>query len=114
MAPHSMESILQQPQWPAALSNLVTWCLMWDPKNRPTSAQALNHEYFTDAVDPLRPKSSASRLLGRKQSDRSFKSSKEPGETPPLSTKASWFRRSLIGRESPAPVLEQDEPSRAV
>ncbi|KAL2008647.1 hypothetical protein VTN00DRAFT_6841 [Thermoascus crustaceus] len=116
MAPHSMESILQPPQWPAALSNFVTWCLMWDPKNRPTSSQALNHEYFADAVDPLRPKSSTSRLLGRKQSDKSFKSlSKETGDSPSLSvsSKPSWFRRSLIGRsESPAPTVEQDSSSR--
>lgn len=114
MAPHAMESILQPPQWPAALSNFVTWCLMWDPKNRPTSSQALNHEYFADAVDPLRPKSSTSRLLGRKQSDKSFKSlSKEPGDSPSLSSKSSWFRRSIIGRsESPAPAVEQDNASR--
>ncbi|PGH08515.1 CMGC/RCK/MAK protein kinase [Polytolypa hystricis UAMH7299] len=106
MAPHSMESILQTPQWPVPLSNFVTWCLMWDPKSRPTSTQALNHEYFTDAVDPLRPKSSTPRLLGRKQSDKSFKSM--PSDSPNLSTKPSWFRRSLIGRDSPAPVLEHE------
>ncbi|KAK2771767.1 hypothetical protein FQN53_004901 [Emmonsiellopsis sp. PD_33] len=112
MAPHSMESILQPPHWPVALSNFVTWCLMWDPKARPTSTQALNHEYFVDAVDPLRPKSS--RLLGRKQSDKSFKTgSRDPNDSPGLSAKSSWFRRSLIGgRESPAPVLEQDEGRR--
>ncbi|KAJ9198915.1 hypothetical protein DTO166G4_3745 [Paecilomyces variotii] len=112
MAPHSMESILQPPQWPVALSNFVTWCLMWDPKNRPTSTQALNHEYFADAVDPLRPKSSTARLLGRKQSDKSFKSmSKEAGESPTLSSKSSWFRRSLIGRsDSPAaPVAAEND-----
>jgi meiosis induction protein kinase IME2/SME1 len=84
---------------------------MWDPKNRPTSTQALSHEYFADAVDPLRPKSSTTKLLGRKQSDRSFKT-KETVESPTLSSKPSWFRRSLIvgsGRDSPAPLLEQDE-----
>lgn len=113
MAPHSMESILQQPQWPAALSQFVTWCLMWDPKNRPTSTQALNHEYFADALDPLRPKSSTARLLGRKHSDKSFKTaSRETTDSPTLSTKSSWFRRSLIGRsESPAPPVD-DEPAR--
>ncbi|PLB55698.1 kinase-like protein [Aspergillus steynii IBT 23096] len=113
MAPHSMESILQQPQWPAALSQFVTWCLMWDPKNRPTSTQALNHEYFADALDPLRPKSSTARLLGRKHSDKSFKTpSRETTDSPTLSTKSSWFRRSLIGRsESPAPNVD-DEPSK--
>ncbi|KAJ9294679.1 hypothetical protein DTO271G3_6599 [Paecilomyces variotii] len=112
MAPHSMESILQPPQWPVALSNFVTWCLMWDPKNRPTSTQALNHEYFADAVDPLRPKSSTARLLGRKQSDKSFKSmSKEASESPTLSSKSSWFRRSLIGRsDTPAaPVAAEND-----
>ncbi|KAI1934265.1 Serine/threonine protein kinase [Ophidiomyces ophidiicola] len=108
MAPHSLESILQPPEWPAALSQFVTWCLMWDPKCRPTSTQALNHEYFADAVDPLRPRSSTARLLGRKQSDKSFKTQSN-GDSPGLSSKASWFRRSLIGRsDSPAPLLEMD------
>ncbi|EEP81596.1 hypothetical protein UREG_06461 [Uncinocarpus reesii 1704] len=107
MAPHSLESILQPSQWPASLSRFVTWCLMWDPKNRPTSTQALNHEYFTDAVDPLRPRSSTARLLGRKQSDKGFKAQGN-GDSPGLSSKPSWFRRSLIGRsDSPAPLLEQ-------
>lgn len=106
MAPHSLESVLPPSHWPASLSHFVTWCLMWDPKQRPTSAQALNHEYFTDAVDPLRPKSSASRLIGRRQSDKSFKSN-NASDSPSLSSKHSWFRRSLIGgRESPAPVIE--------
>ncbi|KAJ5720506.1 uncharacterized protein N7483_008440 [Penicillium malachiteum] len=114
MAPHAMDTVLQQPQWPAALAEFVTWCLMWDPKNRPTSTQALNHEYFVDAMDPLRPKSStSSRLLGRKQSERSFKSpTLTPSDSPTLSTKPSWFRRSLIGRsESPVPS-EIDSPVR--
>ncbi|KAL2680560.1 hypothetical protein Neosp_008162 [[Neocosmospora] mangrovei] len=96
MAPHAMDTILQTPQWPTALSQFVTWCLMWDPKNRPTSSQALAHEYFLDAVDPMRPKSSASRILGRKQSDLG-RSSKDSSTTP-TSTKQSWFRKSLIGR----------------
>lgn len=97
MAPHAMDTILQAPQWPASLSHFVTWCLMWDPKNRPTSTQALAHEYFTDAVDPLRPKSSASRILGRKQSDLG-RSSKDSASTTPTASKPSWFRKSLIGR----------------
>ncbi|EGR47028.1 hypothetical protein MKX07_003901 [Trichoderma sp. CBMAI-0711] len=97
MAPHAMDTILQTPQWPPALSHFVTWCLMWDPKNRPTSTQSLNHEYFADATDPSRPKSSASKILGRKQSDLS-RTSKE-GLAPSNSvSKPSWFRKSLIGR----------------
>jgi meiosis induction protein kinase IME2/SME1 len=107
MAPHSMDTILQPPQWPIAFSNFITWCLMWDPKNRPTSRQALDHEFFADAVDPLRPKS-ASRLLGRKHSDLSFKSAKDSHDTPPTTTKPSWFRRSLIARES-APAVPQHD-----
>ena len=106
MAPHAMETILQPPQWPLAFSSFVSWCLMWDPKNRPTSKQALEHEFFADAVDPLRPKSS-SRLLGRKHSDLSFMS-KDSGEIPISNSKPSWFRRSLIARDS-APVVSQQE-----
>ncbi|CAK7263294.1 Serine/threonine protein kinase [Sporothrix epigloea] len=100
MAPHAMDTILKLPQWPASLSHFVTWCLMWDPKTRPTSKQALAHEYFADAVDPLRPKSSASRMLGRKQSDLG-RSSKDSASSATTSTKQSWFRKSLIGRSEP-------------
>lgn len=96
MAPHSMDTILQQPQWPASLSHFVTWCLMWDPKNRPTSTQALAHEYFSDAVDPLRPKSSASRILGRKPSELGRSNKDMPPQV--ITNKPSWFRKSLIGR----------------
>lgn len=107
MAPHSMDTILQSPQWPASLSQFVTWCLMWDPKNRPTSTQALAHEYFVDAVDPLRPKSSASKILGRKQSD--VGRAKDTSSSTPTSSKPSWFRKSLIGRsevaEAPAEAV---------
>jgi meiosis induction protein kinase IME2/SME1 len=99
MAPHAMDTILQSPQWPASLSNFVTWCLMWDPKARPTSTQAIAHEFFTDAVDPLRPKSSASRMLGRQKSDLSYRGSKDSADIiPTSSSKQSWFRKSLIGR----------------
>jgi meiosis induction protein kinase IME2/SME1 len=96
MAPHSMDTFLPTPQWPASLARFVTWCLMWDPKNRPTSSQAIAHEYFADAVDPLRPKSSASKMLGRKQSDVSR--GKDSVTSTPTSSKPSWFRKSLIGR----------------
>ena len=106
MAPHAMDTILQSPQWPQSFSNFVTWCLMWDPKNRPTSIQAMEHEFFTDAVDPLRPKSS-SRLLGRKHSDLSFRSKENE---PVLASKPSWFRRSLIARES-APAVPLHDSS---
>lgn len=113
MAPHAMETILQSPQWPPALSHFVTWCLMWDPRNRPTSSQALMHDYFQDAVDPLRPKSSASKILGRKQSDLGC-SSKDAGGAAQASSKSSWFRKSLIGRgeasepPDPAQVLGKE------
>lgn len=111
MAPHAMDTILLSPQWPASLSQFVTWCLMWDPKNRPTSSQALAHEYFTDAVDPLRPKSSASRILGRKQSDLSHRgSTKDPATPTPTNSKPSWFRKSLIGRTEAAEAPSQGSP----
>src|ERR1700761_4086721 len=104
MAPHTMDSILQPPHWPTALSDFVTWCLMWDPKNRPTSSQALRHEYFTDAYDPLRPKTSSSRLLSSKKSNLS-ELQRDPNDTQPSLTSktSSWFRKSLIARESSAP-----------
>ena len=106
MAPHYMETVLRPPQWPVALSKLVSWCLMWDPRNRPTSAEAMRHEYFIDAIDPLQPKSSNTRLLGKKYSGAESKSTKESGETPTLSSKPSWFRKSLVARES-APSVPQ-------
>ncbi|KAH5691724.1 hypothetical protein HBI23_009550 [Parastagonospora nodorum] len=105
MAPHSLDTLLPTPQWPASLSQFVTWCLLWDPRARPTSAQALAHEYFQDAVDPLRLKSSSSKLLGRKPSELSTKDS--PDASPSLSSKtSSWLRRSLVARES-APAVPQ-------
>jgi meiosis induction protein kinase IME2/SME1 len=103
MAPHSMDTFLPSPQWPTSLARFVTWCLMWDPKNRPTSTQALAHEYFADAVDPMRPKSSASKILGRKQSDVSR--GKDSVTSTPTSSKPSWFRKSLIGRSESAEVI---------
>ena len=108
MAPHSIDTVLQAPRWPASLSKFVTWCLMWDPRNRPTSTEALNHEYFHDAVDPLRPRSAASRMMNRKQSDLSHRTSSRDAlePTPVLHSKPSWFRKSLIGRES-APAIPQ-------
>lgn len=111
MAPHALDTILQAPQWPASLANFVTLCLMWDPRGRPTSTQALAHEYFQDAFDPLRLKSSSSRLLGRKQSDISGKES--PDASPSLTSKtSSWLRRSLVARES-APAVPQHTSTQA-
>lgn len=105
-----MDTILQYPQWPASLAHFVTWCLMWDPRSRPTSTQALAHEYFQDAFDPLRLKSSSSRLLGRKQSDISARDA--PDASPSITSKtSSWLRRSLVARES-APAVPQHSPAR--
>ncbi|KAK3986269.1 kinase-like domain-containing protein [Cladorrhinum sp. PSN332] len=112
MAPHSMDTILQTPQWPASLAHFVTWCLMWDPKTRPTSTQALAHEYFADAVDPLRPKSSTSKILGRKQSDIG-RNKEASATTPTAASKPSWFRKSLIGRSESAEVIVAAPPLQA-
>ena len=112
MAPHSLDTLLPSPQWPPSLARFVTWCLLWDPKARPTSTQALAHEYFEDAVDPLQSKlSSTSKLVSRKQSQLLNESS----DSPQSITKApSWFRRSLGHRDSPTPtVQEHSSPAQA-
>lgn len=70
----------------------------------------MEHEFFADAVDPLRPKSS-SRLLGRKHSDLSFRS--KDGTESPLHSKPSWFRRSLVARESAPAVPQNQAPAEA-
>lgn len=111
MAPHSIETILRPPQWPAALSSFVTSCLMWDPRNRPTSTQALKHGYFADALDPLRPKSSTSRFLGRKQYTAESKPHRDSSDSPQLSSKPSWFRKSLIGKDNASAVPPHDTTS---
>ncbi|TQS35953.1 hypothetical protein Golomagni_03611 [Golovinomyces magnicellulatus] len=99
MAPHSISNILQTPDWPTSLSNLVTWCLMWDPKNRPTSTQALAHEFFVDAFDPIQSKISTSKNLNRKHSDLAYRNSKDcTGTNQITQSKSSWFKKSLIGR----------------
>lgn len=92
-----MDKILLAPQWPTSLCNFVTQCLMWDPKNRPTSVQALAHEYFIDAVDPLRPRSTTPSKILRKHSELTTRPSRETIEAPTLSSKPSWFRKSFIG-----------------
>lgn len=102
MAPHSIETILRPPQWPVALSSFVTWCLMWDPRNRPTSAQAMKHEYFADAVDPLRPTSSTSRLIAKKHASIDSKSQRDSSDIPAYSSRPSWFRKSIIRNSSPS------------
>ncbi|EMD01254.1 hypothetical protein BAUCODRAFT_144800 [Baudoinia panamericana UAMH 10762] len=96
MAPHSLETVLPAPTWPASFANFVTWCLMWDPKVRPTSRQALEHDFFADALDPLLPKSSnTTRMLGRKASNVGTMS-EHPEVVHALTTKtSSWFRKSL-------------------
>lgn len=109
MAPHSLETHLPAPMWPASLAQFVTWCLMWDPKVRPTSRQALEHEFFTDAIDPLRPKSSSTnRMLGRKTSGIIQNASDNADASPALSTKtSSWFRKSLGSKDVLPPAVPE-------
>src|ERR1700761_3899228 len=114
MAPHSLETVLPPPHWPASLAQFVTWCLMWDPKTRPTSRQALEHEYFTDALDPLRPKSSSTgRILSRKHVSQTPPN--EPVESGQgLSTEtSSRFRKSITGRDVAPPVPEHIPSAKA-
>ena len=98
-----METILRPPQWPTAFSNFVTQCLMWDPKSRPTSAEAMRHEYFADAVDPLRPKSS--RLTSKnKHTSIDSKAPRDSSDGGALTShRSSWFRKSIVREPSPAP-----------
>ena len=105
-----MEMILRTPQWPRALSDFVTWCLMWDPRNRPTSEEAMRHEYFADAIDPLRPRSSTSRILGKKHTSVDGKSQRESADGSTAYSKPSWFRKSLVRDHTPVmptPPVEQ-------
>ncbi|KAI9888659.1 MAG: hypothetical protein M1814_006556 [Vezdaea aestivalis] len=113
MSPHSIDTILRPTHWPAELCEFVTWCLMWDPRSRPTSTQSLQHSYFADATDPLRPKTSSSRHITKKPVDLP-KSQRDSGEIPQLTSKASWFRKSLIGRESPAPQQPRPMPEHTI
>ena len=132
-----MESILAAPTWPVSLAQFVTWCLMWDPKSRPTSIQALQHEYFRDAVDPLLPRSSTPSRIPRKNSELAMKPSRDSmmndanaaapvaasataaataNPPPTLEKKNSWFRKSFIGGRadggvvSPPPTTNADKP----
>ena len=74
---------------------------MWDPRTRPTATEALRHEYFSDAVDPLRPRSARSGLL-KKHMSVDVKALRDSTETPTLSTsRSSWFRKSIIREHSP-------------
>ena len=89
---------------------------MWDPRNRPTSAEAMNHPYFADAFDPLRPKSSTSRILGKKHSSIDNRSQRDSVEGPATnSSRPSWFRKSIIRESAPNvpthPVTNQPPPS---
>lgn len=104
-----MDAILPAPQWPPTLRDFVTQCLLWDPKSRPTTAECLQHDYFQDAHDPLRPKSS-SRLMVRKRSDLGHQRSNQSIDSQSLTSKgASWIRKSLVNRES-APAVPQHVP----
>lgn len=102
MTPQSIEQhYLPLSQWPASLSNFVTSCLLWDPRGRPTSGQALAHEYFAGAIDPLKPKpTTQTRALRSRQSELgrpSMEQVSQPVIQPVLQSKPSWFRKSFAG-----------------
>lgn len=108
-----MNAILPAPEWPTSLCHLISWTLQWDPRNRPTADECLKHDYFTDAIDPLRPKSASLRLhLGRKHSDRSTSSLDQHSDSSETFSKrtSSWLRKSIIARDS-TPIITQHVPS---
>lgn len=108
MAPVPMESILATPTWPTSLAHFVTWCLMWDPRSRPTSVQAIQHEYFKDAVDPLLPRTSTPSRIVKKTSELTMKPSRDSmtDSIPTLEKKGSWFRKSFM--VSPPPTTNPE------
>jgi meiosis induction protein kinase IME2/SME1 len=119
MAPVAMESILATPTWPTSLANFVTWCLMWDPRSRPTSVQALQHEYFKDAVDPLLLRASTPSRVGKRNGELASKQSRDSimDNHPTLEKKNSWFRKSFIGNRtegvvSPPPTNNPDKDTK--
>ncbi|KAF3093879.1 hypothetical protein TWF569_010647 [Orbilia oligospora] len=111
MTPQSIEQhYLPLSQWPASLSQFVTSCLLWDPRGRPTSTQALAHEYFVDAIDPLKPKpipQPQTRALRSRQSELARPSMEQVAQPTPqsnLNTKHSWFRKSFAGTNTASVV----------
>lgn len=79
---------------------------MWDPRNRPTSAEAMKHEYFADAVDPLRPATTTSRPVSKKHASVDGKSQRDSSDNPANSSRPSWFRKSIIRNSSPAVPIQ--------
>jgi len=118
MAPHTIDEFLPAPEWPAELCDFITWCLAWDPDQRPTATDAMHHQYFADALDPVRPKSAASsRMLGRKTPDHEMPQDPRDSNHTLTSRTSSWFRKSLNAKDhAPAiqhqPVLRAESPVR--
>lgn len=112
MMPHGMDAILPAPQWSPSLRQFITQCLMWDPNHRPTTAECLRHEYFYDAHDPVPRPKSAAKLMNRKRSELGHSQPNHSIEsTQSLTSKtSSWFRKSLVARES-APAVPQHIPA---
>ncbi|RMZ82496.1 hypothetical protein DV737_g2005, partial [Chaetothyriales sp. CBS 132003] len=106
MAPHAIETILQPPHWPASLSHFVGWCLMWDPKNRPTSRQAMEHEFFADASNAdsdLKP-----RLRANKRATWAQGSSVAPMPILPSIRPISPLPNAVNALADPSPAANKD------
>lgn len=103
MAPHTIDEFLPAAEFPHELCHFITWCLAWDPQRRPTATQSLQHNYFVDAFDPLRPKSAtSSRMLARKPHEVDAAVPLDASELAQTAgaRSTSWFRRSLVVKES--------------
>jgi meiosis induction protein kinase IME2/SME1 len=98
MPPIALREIMGKT-WPNSLLTLATSCMLWDPRSRPTSQEALQHEFF----HPQREKRMS--LLGKVQ--HSLDNLKE-GST----HRQSWFRRKekQPRTEGFVPALPQVSP----
>ncbi|ORY80791.1 kinase-like domain-containing protein [Protomyces lactucae-debilis] len=99
MPPIALRDIMGR-SWPQSLLTFAASCMLWDPRARPTSQEALRHEFFNPP--PQREKRMS--LLGKMQ--HSLDNLKD-GST----HRQSWFRRKDKPRtEGYAPALPQVSP----
>ncbi|QGI86313.1 hypothetical protein CEK25_013042 [Fusarium fujikuroi] len=110
MAPLAIVTMLETPQEPSNIIQLLTSTLLMDPLNRPMRPKSSARESLVDAVEAVRPQSEAARRLLLLQSHL-CRSSLGSASLSSDVLKHSWLRKSLKGRSDspdlatrPAPV----------